>query len=328
MKVIEFQADTENIKQRIDKFLLEKLASESISRSFLQQLIINEKVLVDGQSIKKNYCLRGHEKIEIEIDWDVKGDHFQMEAEDIKLDIIYEDEYLIVVNKPVGMVVHPAPGNKSGTLVNALLHHSQQLSGCNSVLRPGIVHRLDKDTCGLLVVAKDDKTHYILAEALKRREIKREYLALVAGEIYEGGEVEAPIGRSAKNRVKMVVVSRGKPAQTLFKPETILSGATLLKVELKTGRTHQIRVHMAHVHHPVLGDSVYGNEALIRQAAGERQHNKVLAVHRSLQFQALQAVCLRFLHPVTKVSCHFSVPVAAHIQKAVEALSREEALYS
>ncbi len=227
------------------------------------------------------------------------------EAEDLPLEILYEDAHLAVVNKPCGMVVHPAAGNETGTLVNALLHHLGGLSGIGGTLRPGIVHRLDKDTSGLLLVAKDDAAHQALSDALKARTIEKTYRAVVAGNFREeSGFVEAPIARHPNDRKRMAVVPGGRYACTEYRVSERLRGATLLDVNLITGRTHQIRVHMAHIGHPLLGDTIYGGK------------KPPVAASRLM----LHAWRIRLAHPITGVPLAFEVPEPALFLREVQKL--------
>ena len=238
------------------------------------------------------------------------------EAQDIALTIVYEDDHLLVVDKPAGMVVHPAAGNFDGTLVNALLHHcAGRLSGIGGVARPGIVHRIDKDTSGLLVVAKTDVAHEGLAAQFARHSIERRYLAIVAGvPMPPRGKVDAPLARSSANRKKMAVVEgdRGKRAVTHYRIMTPLRDAALMECRLETGRTHQVRVHMAAIGHPLLGDPVYG-----RTRAGHQELLKRLNFHR----QALHAAGLGFIHPVSKENLSFESALPSDIQELLGALS-------
>ena len=238
------------------------------------------------------------------------------EAQDIALEIVFEDEHLLVVNKPAGMVVHPAAGNADGTLVNALLHHcAGRLSGIGGVARPGIVHRIDKDTSGLLVVAKTDRAHEGLAAQFANHSIERRYLAVVAGlPKPASGSVDAPLARSTANRKKMAIVAatRGKRAVTHYRTLEALKGASLVECRLETGRTHQVRVHMASIGHPLLGDSVYG-----RTRPEHRELLKRLGFHR----QALHAAALGFVHPVSKEDLSFECPLPSDIQELLRALT-------
>lgn len=263
---------------RLDVFLTARLPE--LSRSRIQTLIREEQVLVDGMVAKSNLRLRGGERIELHLTAPAPMEAF---AEDIALDIRYEDADIIVVNKPQGMVVHPAAGHSEGTLVNALLHHCGDLSGINGVLRPGIVHRIDKDTSGLLVVAKNDAAHNALAAQWKTHDITRKYHAIVYGIIRENcGLIDAPIGRHPRERKKMAVEpTHGRDAITHYRvlERLPLANTTYCEMKLETGRTHQIRVHMAHLGHPVVGDVVYGPKNQRYQLAGQVLHAKVLGFH-------------------------------------------------
>ncbi len=262
---------------RLDNYLIDKLDS---SRSKIQKLIKNNSILVNDKNTKSSYLVKTGDIITIT---DVKEESSNIEPEDIKLDIVYEDEYLLVVNKPSGMVVHPGCGNKNHTLVNALMHHSK-LSNLDNI-RPGIVHRIDAYTSGLLMVAKDDKTHRELALELKSNKAKRKYLALVHGVIVEDtATIDAPIGRDTKNRKKMCVTSvNSKDAITHIKVLERYIDTTFIECTLETGRTHQIRVHLSYINHPIVNDSVYGHKKQINPTFG----------------QMLHAYTLGFIHPVT-----------------------------
>ena len=275
---------------RADKFLAE--AIDHLTRSALQKLILAGNVEIDGKSIAKSRVLKEGEDISVLIPDAVSLD---VEAENIPLDIYYEDDDLLVVYKPKGMVVHPAPGNHNGTLVNALLWHCKgSLSGINGVLRPGIVHRIDKDTSGLLLVAKNDFAHVHLAEQIKEHSLNRIYQTIVYGvNLPDEGDVDAPIGRSTKDRKKMAIIDGGRNAQTHYSVVKRYSGFTHLQCKLKTGRTHQIRVHMAYLGHPVAGDAVYGPKNVITQLGG----------------QCLHAGTIGFIHPRTGEYMEFTAPL-------------------
>ena len=262
---------------RVDKYLT--LADPDLSRSMIKKLIEEKKVLVNGNPCKASYQVRLNDVLEI-----TEVDLFDWEITPTKmdLDIVYEDDDVLVVNKPSGMVVHPAPGHYDDTMVNGLMYHINALSDVNGDLRPGIIHRIDKDTSGLLMVAKTNRAHMILAEELKNKETKREYIALVDGIIKnKTGKISAPIGRDRSNRLKMAVIASGKPAVTYFEVLEVFEDKTLIKCVLETGRTHQIRVHMAYIGHPLVGDYVYGNA-------------------KNSEFgQYLHAKTLGFTHPIT-----------------------------
>ena len=275
---------------RADKFLAE--AIDHLTRSALQKLISAGNVEIDGKVIAKSRVLKEGEDISVLIPDAVSLD---VEAENIPLNIYYEDDDLLVVYKPKGMVVHPAPGNHNGTLVNALLWHCKDsLSGINGVLRPGIVHRIDKDTSGLLLVAKNDFAHVHLAEQIKKHSLNRIYQTIVYGvNMDDEGDVDAPIGRSTKDRKKMAIVEGGRTAQTHYSVVKRYSGFTHVQCKLKTGRTHQIRVHMAYIGHPVAGDAVYGPKNVITQLNG----------------QCLHAGTIGFIHPRTGEYMEFTAPL-------------------
>ena len=274
--------------ERIDKYL-SRLVTDS-SRSAIQKLIESGSVKVNGSQVSKNYKVSADDEI-LMLQGELKT--LDAEPENIHLDIVYEDSDLLVVNKPRGMVVHPAPGNYSGTLVNALLYHCKDsLSGINGVLRPGIVHRIDKDTSGLLIVAKNDKAHIGLAEQIKEHSFTREYNAVVCGHLKEyEGTVCAPIGRNPKDRKKMCVTeNNSKNAVTHYKVINEYEGYSHISLRLETGRTHQIRVHMAYIGHPVAGDFVYGNDKKSAYLNG----------------QCLHAIKIGFVHPITNEYLEFN----------------------
>ena len=267
---------------RIDKYLSD---NTDLTRSKIQKLIDDENILVNGKNIKNSYKVSNNDEIDINL----VEEEIDIKAENIDIDIVYEDDDVIVVNKKSGMVVHPAPGNYSGTLVNALMYKSKNLSKVNGEFRPGIVHRIDKDTSGLLIVAKNDKAHNILADELKNKEIKRKYIALVEGIInHDTGTIDAPIGRDDKDRKKMAVTAiNSKEAITHFRVIERYKKATLLECILDTGRTHQIRVHMKYINHPIINDPVYN-----KQLYGDFG-------------QMLHAKEIEFIHPTTKEKMHF-----------------------
>ena len=287
---------------RIDK-VLTSLEPE-ITRSQLKNLINDGHVTVNGQAVKPKYKVQAGDKISL-----VKPEPQSLELtpENIPLDIVYEDDDVIVVNKPQGMVVHPAPGHPNHTLVNALLYHSP-LSTINGTFRPGIVHRIDKDTSGLLMVAKNDLAHQSLAEQLRNKTNKREYLALVYGQIKEDeGTIDAPLGRNPQDRKKQAVVKGGRHAVTHFKVMKRYDNFTLVKCILETGRTHQIRVHMKYIGHPLVGDPLYGPRKVIGKDG-----------------QFLHAALLGFKHPRTGEEMVFEAPLPENFQKMLDKLDKQQ----
>ena len=291
MKTLTFIVSEDNIGQRIDSYLSKELSD--FSRSAITKNIEKGLVTVDDKSITKSYKVNLNDTITVVIEDPVELD---VKAQDIELDIVYEDDDLLVVNKPKGMVVHPAAGNYTDTLVNALMFHCKDsLSGINGVLRPGIVHRIDKNTSGLLMIAKNDNSHRVLAEQIKEHSFTREYLTIVYGNIkVDDGTVSAPIGRHPIDRKKMCVTDKNsKVAVTHYKVLERFDGYTLLKCKLETGRTHQIRVHMAYIGHPVAGDDVYGPKKVIK----------------SLNGQCLHAYKIGFVHPTTEEYLEFTSDV-------------------
>lgn len=295
--------DKESENNRIDKYLAEVFNGKS--RSYIQGLIEKENIKVNGKSIKSNYKVKENDEILISMP---EALELEVEAEDIPLDILYEDNDVIVINKPQGMVVHPAPGNYTKTLVNALLYHCKDLSTINGVIRPGIVHRIDKDTTGVLVVAKNDEAHNFLSKQLQTHSMKREYIALVEGRLKEDtGTINKPIGRNKKDRLKMGIVDDGKRAVTHYEVLERYKNTTLIKCVLETGRTHQIRVHMASIGHPLVGDEVYGFK---------KQRFK-------LQGQVLHAKTLGFIHPKTKEYMEFTTNLPEYYNNLIEKLRKE-----
>ncbi|MCC7263782.1 MAG: RluA family pseudouridine synthase [Candidatus Latescibacteria bacterium] len=277
-----------------------------LSRSRIQGLIKEEAVRVNGQPARASYQIRPADCIDLELPAPVE---LSVDAEAIPLDVVYEDEDLLVLNKGPGMTVHPAPGSWQGTLVNALLHHCRDLSGINGVLRPGIVHRLDRDTTGLLVVAKNDQAHRQLAAQLQSRQLERRYSALVWGQLrLLQGRIEAPIGRHPRDRKKMGVVAGGRAAITHYQVAERLPFLNLLDLRLETGRTHQIRVHLQHLGHPVFGDPVYGGRTPVRglQPAQRLRAEELLGL---ISRQALHARRLRFTHPRRGEWLEFDAPL-------------------
>lgn len=297
---------SENIKKRLDVYVSEIM---DVTRSSAQNMIEEGLVTVNGKPENKNYRLRKDDDIEIE---EQEMKELNVEAENIPLHIVFEDDDIIVINKPSGMVVHPAPGNESGTLVNALLYHCKNsLSGINGVIRPGIVHRIDKDTSGLLVVAKNDESHVFLSSLLKDHGIKRVYHAIVTGHYKESkGTVNAPIGRHPVDRKKMAVISGGREAITHYEAIEEYPSFTYAKFQLETGRTHQIRVHTSYIGHPIIGDTVYGGGKTVFE-----KNNKAL-----LDGQILHAKVLSFPHPRTKETVTFECDLPANFNSLLEKL--------
>jgi 23S rRNA pseudouridine1911/1915/1917 synthase len=290
--------------KRLDAFLSGQL---DLSRSYIAELIEGGDILLNGNTAKKKATVFAGDIITVNLP---EPKELTTIPEDIPLDIVYEDDDLLVVNKPKGMVVHPAAGNTCGTLVNALLFHcGGSLSGINGVLRPGIVHRIDKDTSGLLIVAKNDNSHKCLAEQIKEHSFKREYRAIVYGNVkQDSGTVNAPIGRDPKNRQKMCVIYvNSKPATTHYEVLERYDGFTFMKFRLETGRTHQIRVHMASIGHSVAGDPIYGPKKIITELSG----------------QCLHAGTIGFIHPTTNEYMEFTSPLPEYFktfQKKLKAL--------
>ena len=304
MDKIELLVMPEEAGIRIDRFLSNKL--EEMSRSYLQKLLKDNLIYVNGGHIKSNYKVQPTDQIIIEIP---EAETLDILPEDIPLDILYEDEDVLVVNKPKGMVVHPSAGHTSGTLVNAVLYHCQgNLSGINGVMRPGIVHRIDKDTTGALLICKNDNAHKDLAEQLKEHSIKRRYRAIVLGNIKEQeGTVEGPIGRHPIDRKKMAINHKnGKDAVTHYRVLERFGNFTDIECRLETGRTHQIRVHMTSIGHPLLGDEVYGS--------GKNPFH--------LQGQTLHAMVLGFVHPRTGEYMEFTAPLPEYFVKLLEKLRK------
>ncbi|WAM35044.1 RluA family pseudouridine synthase [Caldicellulosiruptor acetigenus] len=291
----------EGFDGRLDKYLSEALSK---TRSFVQKIIEEGNVWVNqSQVLKPAYKVKSGDIIKVVIP---EPKQLSLVAQDIDIEVVYEDEHLAVINKPRGMVVHPGAGNFENTLVNALLHKfSGRLSSINGVIRPGIVHRLDKDTSGLLIVAKTDEAHIKLSEALKSHQIKRIYYAICEGVLKEdSGVINAPIGRHPVNRLKMAVVPNGKEAVTYFEVLERFDKYTFIKLRLKTGRTHQIRVHMSYIGYPLLGDSSYG-----------RAKNEF-----GVQGQVLHAGEIEFVHPITSKVLHFSADLPEYFVEILNML--------
>lgn len=288
----------DNEGTRLDKYLMDKL---DVSRSKVQKLIDNENILVNDSVSKASYSVKLDDKIEI---LSMEDEIIDIEPENIELDIIYEDEYLLVVNKPSGMVVHPGNGNYKHTLVNALMYHCNKLSSVNGSIRPGIVHRIDADTSGLLLVAKDDKVHNDLAKQISEKSAVRKYICLVHGVINEdSATIDAPIGRDKNNRKRMCVTGdNSKDAVTNIRVLERYDNATLIECILETGRTHQIRVHMEYIKHPVVNDPVYGYNKMDDDEFGQMLHAKEIG----------------FVHPITKEFMDFKVDPPAKFWEILE----------
>ncbi|UCB53283.1 MAG: RluA family pseudouridine synthase [Candidatus Zixiibacteriota bacterium] len=305
-KTIEISAPREASGRRIDQFLSQQ--DLGLSRAFIQRLISDHRVLVYGKPTKSSYKVKGGDRIRIDVP---PLERPSLEPEDIPLEIAYEDSDLLVVNKKAGMVVHPAAGNFSGTLVNALLFHCKDLSGINGVLRPGIVHRLDKNTSGLLVAAKNDFAHLGLAEQIQNRSLLREYSAITWGHMPDQeGTIEAPIGRAIKERKKMAVTRfKGRDSLTQYKVLETYGLCELLSIRLKTGRTHQIRVHLSYLNHPVLGDPEYGGRQKWIKGIHDKKRPFAQKLLSAIDRQALHAGKLGFVHPRTEEYQEFDSPL-------------------
>lgn len=297
-----FQITEELEDERIDKCVSALI--DSLSRSFIQKMIKEERVLVNGKPVKGSYRVKDGDEVEFELPESVEPD---IEPENIPLDILYEDTDVIVVNKPKGMVVHPAAGHYSGTLVNALMYHcGSELSGINGVMRPGIVHRIDMDTTGSIIVCKNDKAHNCIAEQLKEHSINRKYHAICYGVLKEDeGVIDKPIGRHPTERKKMAINERnGKRAVTHYRVLKRFNGYSYIECVLETGRTHQIRVHMASLGHPLLGDEVYSNRKSPFKLIGQTLHAKTLG----------------FIHPSTKEYVEVDAPLPDYFTHLLEIL--------
>jgi 23S rRNA pseudouridine1911/1915/1917 synthase len=298
--------------ERLDVWIASRLPV--LSRSRAAQLIAEQRVLIDGRPARKSHRTVAGQIVEVDVPEAVAA---SVRAEALPLSIVFEDEDIVVLDKQAGMVVHPAPGHASGTLVNALLHHVPDLSGVGGVRRPGIVHRLDKDTSGLMVVAKNDTAHRTLSAALKRREVRRRYLAVVWGHLREDSQVvDAAIGRSASDRKRMAVSAGGRAARTHLRRLERWRAADLVQAELETGRTHQIRVHLASIGHPVVGDTVYG--AGWERGIGGADRGWARSLAKRVPRQFLHAAALEFSHPVTGRSMRFDSPLPADLAAAAE----------
>jgi 23S rRNA pseudouridine1911/1915/1917 synthase len=303
MKELTLTTELSDAGKRLDAYLSEYL--EGYSRTYAQKLIDQDLVRVDGLSVKRSFRLEGDEEISLTVpDQEVPT----AEAEDIPLDIVYEDDFLMIVNKPKGMVVHPAPGHRTGTLVNAVMYHAKgSLSGINGVLRPGIVHRIDRDTTGLLIVCKNDAAHESIAAQLKDHRITRRYTALAEGHFPSAeGTVDAPIGRDRKNRLRMAIDrEKGRQAVTHYQVIDEFRAYSLLYCRLETGRTHQIRVHLSSLGHPLAGDGLYGGKPLGKEPG-----------------QYLHAGLIGFVHPGSGEYMEFEAPLPAYFAERLKKLER------
>jgi 23S rRNA pseudouridine1911/1915/1917 synthase len=307
-----FKIDPELSGERIDKFLSKNL--EDVSRSRIQKLITEGKVLVNGACVSKNHRLVCGQEISIE-DLSSINTSSNITAEEIDLKIIYEDKSILVISKDAGMLTHPAPGNENHTLVNALMYHCKNLSKLSGEERAGIVHRLDKDTSGLLITAKDENVHHRLSEMFAERKVKKTYIALAEGRFKEDtGEIKLPIGRSRINRKKMsVAIDNGRDAVTAFEVAEEFRQATLLNIYPRTGRTHQIRVHLNYIGHPIIADQVYGS-----------RFSAKIAKKIGLERQFLHASKLEFIHPVTEKLMEFEDPIPQDLSESLEKLREGE----
>lgn len=313
-----FLAGDSDAGLRLDAYIATKIPV--CSRSFAARLITTEHILVNHHIRKPGYRLNAGDRIKGRIP---PPEPVEYRPEPIPLNILYEDQHLVVVNKQPGLVVHPAPGHYSGTLVNALLYHCPDLGGIGGEIRPGIVHRLDKDTSGTLLVAKNSMTHEKLSLQFKERAVRKEYLALVLGTMAsEKGHVRLPIGRHPVHRKRMSALSsKSRDAETIWRVREEFGGATLLRLNLLTGRTHQIRVHVAAIHHPVVGDTVYGSRKMLKNLSGGSKRNKILAdLLGSASRQMLHAWRLGFTHPARGEFMTFESPLPEDMNNLINKL--------
>ncbi|WOV85215.1 RluA family pseudouridine synthase [Sporosarcina jeotgali] len=303
MEQFQYVIEEQTAGERIDKALA--TANPDWSRTLIQQWVKDGIVLVNGGTVKPNYKVKSGDALTVD---EPAPEELNIPAEDLNLEIVYEDSDVLVVNKRSGMVVHPAPGHTTGTLVNGLMHHCTDLSGINGIMRPGIVHRIDKDTSGLLMVAKNDKAHTSLFNQLVEKSVTRVYTALVHGHIpHDNGTIDAPIGRNQKDRQSMSVENTGKHAVTHFKVLERFGDFTLVECRLETGRTHQIRVHMKYIGHPLAGDPKYGPKKTI-----------------DFDGQVLHAGTLGFVHPVTEEYMEFKAPLPEDFEQLLNEMKSKK----
>jgi len=308
---LEAQIPDTSAGRRLDQALAELFPD--YSRSRLQLWLKAGKILLNQQPVAAKYRVVGGEQVVIQAELEVQT---EVQAQDIPLDVQYEDEHVLVLNKPAGLVVHPAAGNPDGTLQNALLHYDPQLG---VLPRAGIVHRLDKDTSGLMMVARNLTAHKSLVEQLQARTVHRTYRALVHGALTAGGTIDAPIGRHPRDRLRMAVVESGKPAISHYRVQERFPAHTLVEVRLETGRTHQIRVHMAHIHHPLVGDPLYGGRLRLPRAASPALREAISGFRR----QALHAVRLEFKHPASGEAVSWELGIPGDFSGLLEVLRAE-----
>ena len=302
-----YKSDDSCIGSRLDKYI--SALNNDISRSRIQKLIKNGKVKIDGKIISKNYVLKGFEDIEIDNNENI-DDPFEFKPYDVKLGIIYEDDFFLALTKPAGMVVHPGAGHSEDTLINALINYDEKFKGLGQDYRAGIVHRLDKETSGIMIVAKTEKIHSVLSDMFKNRLIFKKYTALASGSFMESsGQIDMPLGRSRSDRKKIDIIKDGRKSLTEFKILKRFKGCDLLEVSPKTGRTHQIRVHLKAIGHPVIGDKVYGN-------AGTDKIASLIGINR----QFLHASSMSFSHPVSKEPMNLSCKLTDDLAEAIEKL--------
>ena len=317
MKRFSYRVDTPDVHKRLDVYLAQH--NTSLTRSHIKKLIDSQAVTVNSHQVKASCRLKLGDLIELQVE---KPREPQLAAENLPLDILFEDDLIIVVNKPAGMVVHPAAGNYSGTLVNALLYHCSFIQGVGGILRPGIVHRLDKGTSGVIVVAKSDSAHLNLTRQFKNRTVKKVYTAMVLGQLADDeGQIDTDIGRHRHDRKKMSThTARGRTATTRWAVKGRFNDFSLLDVTIQTGRTHQIRVHLASLHHPILGDSVYGNRKMLSKIA-----NTVVRGHCTrLKRPFLHARLLGFKHPQNGNYLEFESPLARELKELLSIIEKAE----